>query len=347
MVMSRSRPAKVISGWETVRFELLNTRICDMGLRIEGSPLENAIARVHKELSAKGLKFRPPCYLSDSWGCPNGVPAIGVPFYLADNRLWRIEEEQVGWAEDNAMLLALLRHEIGHAFNYAYRLWKRPDWVSRFGSFTKPYREKFRPNPFSRHFVRHLVLSEYGNLYAQKHPDEDFAETFAVWLTPRSGWRRRYHLWPAIRKLEYVDELMRSIRNQPPLKSGGRLLNPVEKLDMLLVEHYGQRLERYRAAAQGYVDDRLRQVFPPVKGRATMRVADLLRKHQAHLAERIAAWSQLTETDAAAILAKLQERAEVLALEFPRASLNRKLLDLAALSATLAMDFAYTGRFMG
>ncbi len=347
MVVSRTRPAKVISGWETIRFELLNTRICDMGLRIEDSPLEIAVARVLRELSAKGMKFRPAFYLSDSWGCPNGVPAIGIPFYLADSRLWRIEEEQVGWAEDNAMLLALLRHEMGHAVNYAYRLWKRPDWIKKFGRFTKPYREKFRPNPFSRHFVRHLVLSEYGNLYAQKHPDEDFAETFAVWLTPRAGWRRRYRLWPAIRKLEYIDELMRTIRSQPPKKTGGRLVNPVEKLDMLLVEHYGQRLERYRAAAQGYVDDRLRQVFPPVKGRATMSVSDLLRKYDSHLSARIAEWSQLTETDAAAILAKLQERAEALKLEFPRSSLSKVLLDIASLSATLSMDFAYTGRFMG
>ena len=41
--------------------------------------------------------------------------------------------------------------------------------------------------------------------YAQKHPDEDWAETFAVWLEG-GPWRRRYRDWQvALAKLEYVD----------------------------------------------------------------------------------------------------------------------------------------------
>ena len=178
--MAKKRPLSIISGWETVRYELLNTKICDLGLRLEDSILEPAVARVRSEIEAKGLRYQPAFYLTDSWGCPNEVPAIGIPFYLADPRLRRIEEEQTGEVEDEAVLMMLLRHEVGHALNYAYRLWERPDWVETFGRFSRPYRDEFQINPASRSFVRHLVHSEYGRHYAQKHPDEDFAETFAV-----------------------------------------------------------------------------------------------------------------------------------------------------------------------
>jgi hypothetical protein len=338
-------PSPVVSGWDTTRYELLNMRICDMGLRIEGTPLEPAIEKVRREIAARGLKFQPRFYLCDSWGCPDEVPVVGVPFYLADERLRRIEEEQTGDIEDEAMLLMLLRHEVGHAYNYAYRLWERPDWVETFGRFHKPYREQFQPNPVSREFVRHLVHNEYGRLYAQKHPDEDFAETFAVWLTPRSAWRRKYRMWSAFRKLRYVDSLMRRIRPRRPLRSGGRLLSPVERMTMLLAQHYGQRVERYRAAAQGYVDDRLREVFPAGRLRSAAPAHALIRKHREYLVSRIPGWSGLSEADTGVILSKLEERARALGLKYPRSAASRKLMDVASLATALALHFAYTGRF--
>src|SRR5947209_1615213 len=243
--MCAARALTLVNSWETVRFELLNSRICDLGVQIEGSPIEPFIQRLYRELTAKGLVFHPQVYPTDGWGCPDEVPVIGVPFYLADRRLARIEEEQTGEIETNQITMMLLRHEAGHAFNYAYRLYKRPDWSEMFGSFRRPYRDSFRPNPFSRQFVRHIVHHQYGRTYAQKHPDEDFAETFAVWLTPRSGWRRRYRNWPALQKLLYVDRLMKEVRSLPPKNMGGHLCTPVERMDVLLVDHYGQRDQRY------------------------------------------------------------------------------------------------------
>jgi hypothetical protein len=341
--MSPARSLTLVNGWETVRYELLNTRICDLGLRIEGSPLEPFIRRLYGELESKGLVFRPDCYLTDSWGCPDEVPVMGIPFYLADKRLARIEEEQTGEIESDQWILMLLRHEAGHAVNYAYRLYERLDWTETFGSFSKPYRDIFRPNPFSRQYVRHIVHHQYGRTYAQKHPDEDFAETFAVWLTPRSGWRRRYRSWPALKKLRYVDALMKTIRADPPLCTAGELCTPVEEMTLLLAEHYGARAERYRAAAQGYVDDKLREVFPPVRGRTLALAGDLLRQKHRDLLSRVAHWSALPEEEVRTLLAKLEDRADALVLEFRRREWNAKLLDLTALATSLALDFAYTG----
>ena len=345
--MSRIYTLSVVNSWETVRYELLNTRICDLGLQIEDSPVEPFVLRLYKELTAKKLPFQPECYLTDSWGCPDGVPVIGIPFYLVDKRLLGIEEEQTGEVESPQLVMMLLRHEAGHAINYAYRLYNDPNWVDMFGSFARPYRDAFRPNPFSRQFVRHIVHHQYGRTYAQKHPDEDFAETFAVWLTPRSRWRHHYRNWPALRKLQYVDTLMKDLQGELPRRVGGRLCTPVEEMDMLLVEHYGQRAERYRAAAQGYVDDKLRELFPPVRGGSVQRAADLLRMHQEELLRRVTRWSGLEDDEVRTLLVKLAERADALDLQLRPRQLVTRLMDVAALATALAVNFAHTGRLTG
>jgi hypothetical protein len=231
--------------WDAVRRRLLAKRICSLGLRIEGSPIEPCIRQLKRELAAKGLDYAPGFYLTDTWGCPDRVPTIGIPFYLASAPLGRIEKEQTGDLEDSQTIMQLLRHETGHAINYAFRLWEQPGWREVFGPFSKPYRDVFQPNPWSRRFVRHICSCPYRYTYAQKHPDEDFAETFAVWLTPRSGWRRKYRGWPAIEKLRYVDRLMEKIRGREPRRKRGKLVNPVCELTLPVAEHYRRQARRY------------------------------------------------------------------------------------------------------
>ena len=345
--MGTKRTLSLVNGWETIRYELFNTRICDMGLQIEGSLIEPFIQRLYRELELRGFCFRPTCYLTDSWGCPDEVPVIGIPFYLADARLMRLEEEQTGDLESDEIIMMLLRHEAGHTINYAYRLFDDPSWVQTFGSFSQPYRDRFQANPFSRQFVRHLVHHRYGRTYAQKHPDEDFAETFAVWLTPRSGWRVRYRHWPALRKLLYVDTLMKRIRKQPPKVRTGAKCTPVEEMDLMLAEHYGQRADRYRAAAQGYVDDKLREVFPVVRGRTLLPAAQLIKKHQRDLLPQVVRWSALGTEEVKTLLEKLQDRAKTLELVFRPRDQVQKVMEIAALATALAMNFAYTGNLAG
>jgi len=342
----KNTPDPHFNGWQTVRYELLRTRICDLGLSIKGSRLTPFIRQLHRELAAKNLRFRPSFYLTDSWGCPDQVPVIGIPFYLADERLARIEEEQTGELEDTHTTMMLLRHETAHAFNYAYRLWEDPEWVKVFGHFFTPYRDTFRPQLRSRTFVRHIYAGQYGPTYAQKHSDEDFAETFAVWLTPNSNWRRRYHKWPAMKKLRYVDRTMRKIGQQPPLRRGGELFNPVESLTMLLAEHYGERPERFRAAARGFVDDRLREFFSDARKGRTTELVEALRSYRRELIPRMVRWSGLSEKEARGILRKVEERADALRLCFPASQRETALLDISSLAIALAMDFAFTGQFL-
>ncbi len=335
----------ITQSWETVRYELLNTRICDLQLKIEGSPLEVPTRRLQRELAAKRIAFKPEFYLTDSWGCPDKVPVIGIPFYLADRRLRRLEEEQTGEIEDEATVMMFLRHEAGHTVNYAYRLWKLPEWVELFGPFTRPYREEFQPNPFSRRFVHHIDAQRVGRTYAQKHPDEDFAETFAVWLTPRSNWRRKYERWPAIRKLRLIERLMRTECRSRPARLRRSLLAPVETMDMRLAEYYGKKADRLRQEAQGYVDDKLREIFPLVRSGDLAPAGDLFRNNRRDLAERIVRWAGLDEDEAEELLAKLENRSDALELSFRSRDESAKVMDAVAVAVSLAMDYNYSGRF--
>jgi len=106
--------------------ELLRRPIKELGLKLEGSSVEKYVHQLYRELEKKGLKrFRPACYLTDEWGCPSGEPIIGIPFYLADPKLAALERA-MNDLEDEREIMMYLRHEAGHAFNYAYQLFKTP-----------------------------------------------------------------------------------------------------------------------------------------------------------------------------------------------------------------------------
>jgi hypothetical protein len=155
---------------------LLSTKINELSLKIIGSHIEPLLEQLYEEMESAAISFRPKAYLSDGWGCPNKVPIIGIPFYLADPELSRLKDQLTGReAEDDHEVMMYLRHEAGHAFNYACQLYRKTKWRRIFGLFSQPYNDDYSPIPDSTSFVRH-----FGGWYAQKHPDDDFAETFAV-----------------------------------------------------------------------------------------------------------------------------------------------------------------------
>ena len=195
------------------------TPIRDLHLTIAGTPLEPVIAEFERELERAGVRrVRPHFYLSTEWGVPWGTVAIAIPFYLARLDLTDLHARRGGFVEGagRADVLRYLRHEMGHVVNYAYELYDREEWAKHFGSIDQPYVEEYRPEPFSRRFVRHLP-----GWYGQKHPDEDWAETFAVWMTPGLDWRAEYAGWPeALAKLEYCDRTVRALADlDPPVTS--------------------------------------------------------------------------------------------------------------------------------
>ena len=239
--------------------QLLDLRLCDLPLRIKGTRLQHRIEKLYRELDARALKFRPHIWLSEEWFTPDGVGGFAIPFYLAHPRLMRLERSQMMEVEgaSDAEGMRLLRHEAGHALDNAYRLHRRRSWKAIFGSFHAPYPDSYRPRPNSRDYVLHLDA-----WYAQAHPAEDFAETFAVWLASGARARRRYEGWHgAMRKLEYVDLLMKDLAFKPPAHPSRRKVDPLSSLKITLREHYQVRRAHYIIALPASYERMLYRLF--------------------------------------------------------------------------------------
>ncbi len=238
--------------------ELLQVRFKDLGLRLRGTPLQQRLSRVYGELERRGLNFRPHMWLAEEWFSPDGVPGIAVPFYLAHPRLMRLERRMMREVEggNQNWMMRILRHEVGHAIDTAYRLRRRARWRELFGPPSLRYPEVYRARPGSRRYVQHL-----GHWYAQAHPTEDFAETFAVWLKPNSDWRRSYASWPAWDKLRYVDELMRELAGTTPLVRSRAHIEPLGENRRTLAEHYREKLARQVDWCSEATDTLLLRVF--------------------------------------------------------------------------------------
>ncbi len=331
--------------WASLRDEeLLKLRIRDLGVRIEQSPLEPRVARLYEELGARGLALRPSCYLGDEWFSPEGVPAIAIPFYLAHPRLEQLELHQMmdvegGTAESCAQLL---RHECGHAVDHAYRFSSRRRWREVFGSPNVDYEpERYRPRPYSRSYVRHLP-----NWYAQAHPDEDFAETFAVWLSmPGEEWRARYHGWRAVGKLEYVDALMEEARKKPPLVSEGpgRRRADATKLTSTLERYYATRRKLFAEDYPDFYDADLRRIFvPSPAGHGT--AAAFMRRNREAVVASVVRWTGQRKYVVDDLTRKLLQRCQRLGLHV-RGDEVGLALEVGAYLSALVTTHLHTGRF--
>ena len=325
--------------WSAERDVLLGRRISDIGLAVKGSRVERLAAELYRELETRGVNFHPPVYLSDQWGCPDGTPLIGVPFYLADARLERIEAEMAGGVEDDFEAMRYLRHEAGHALNYAFQLYDRPEWRSTFGSFAKPYRERYRADPFSRSHVRHIL-----GWYAQKHPDEDFAETFAVWLTPDVDWRVQYAGWPALAKLEYVDRLMTEIAHETRDVPGPVEDDlPVEAMRYTVAAHYADE-ESMPIEDDRQFDSDLRRIFlPEAEAPAGEAAAMFVHRHHREIVGRISYWTGEPASVVRSLINHVAARASALRLNVGALE-AATLVELTAFGTAVAMQYRETKR---
>lgn len=292
--------------------ELLDLRACDLGLTIKRSPVMRPLARLYRELERRGLKFRPHCWIAMEWFSPDGVPGIAIPFYLLHPRLKRLERRYMGEVEGgNAdSLMKILRHEAGHAVDTAYRLRRRKAWRESFGPASKRYPRHYRPRPGSKRFVQHL-----DSWYAQSHPTEDFAETFAVWLKPKSAWRRQYAGWPALKKLEYVEQAMTALRGVRPYVQARHHVEPIKMDRRTLREHYAVMLRHYSGDDADKIDRILGHVFTRRRSRVNqMRASTFLRRNGPRLRRRVAARVDASDYLIKELLDHLIERSRSLRL---------------------------------
>src|SRR6202166_1203159 len=307
------RPRNPRHAWETLSDDqLLSLRFCDLKLKVQGTELEQAIERLYRELEMRGIRFRPHCWLAQEWFSASGIPGIAILSYLAHRRLMSIERGFMREVEggNRNWLMRILRHEAGHAIDSAYRLRRRSLWRPVCGPAPLPYPDTYRPRPGSRRFVQHL-----GAWYAQAHPTEDFAETFAVWLKPRSPLRREYSGWPAYAKLEFIDALAGEIRHSKPALLGRSTIEAVNQETRTLREHYEDKLANYRMPRRSGADELLLKVFtaaPRIRGR--VKASTLLRELRLPLRQQTLRSGAFSEYLVHQVLRLMIERCESLNL---------------------------------
>ena len=327
-----------------------STPIRDLQLQIAGTRLEPLLKEFESELHAAGLRrLRPHFYLSTEWGVPTDTVAIAIPFYLARPDLTDFHAERTGYVEgfNRWDVLRYLRHEMGHVVNYAYRLFNTEDWVQLFGAITQPYLEDYRPEPFSRRFVIHLP-----GWYAQKHPDEDWSETFAVWMTPGRNWRHEYRDWPeALRKLEYCDRTIRALADTEPLITDRETDEDVSELTQSLEEYYG-RTSNETSFPPG-LDGALTAIFEDygrIEDTSTsaprLPAAQLISKLQRDLQANIYRWTGHFPERTHQLLQHLIQRADALQQMYPEDRETQVTVAITSLVCALAMNYVHRGTYL-
>lgn len=325
---------------------LTSTPIRDLGLTIAGTALEAIVADFEKELRQAGIRrVRPRFYLTTEWGVPFDTIAIGIPWYLARPELTALHDQYTGYVEGVSRedILRYLRHEMGHVINYAYRLYDEEKWIAHFGAITRPYEEDYRPEPFSRRFVRHLP-----GWYAQKHPDEDWAETFAIWMKPGLDWRTEYAGWAtALAKLEYCHRTMMDLTDREPVVSATDLDEDVGELTYSIAKLYQGSAAANVEVLPG-LDGALRTVFEDHHAdepAARQAAGALIRRFERDLLANVFRWTGHFPERTRVLLRHLADRADQLRQEYRADREAAVVVALTTLVTALAMNFVHLGSY--
>jgi hypothetical protein len=318
---------------------LLDVRMSDLPLSIE-STLAQRIDQLRGELDARGLRLPIHFYLSDEWFTSDGATSIAIPFYLAHPRLEKLEEAQMFEVEggEHDWGMRILRHEAGHAIDNAFRLRRRKQRREVFGLPSIPYPDYYTPRPYSKSFVLHLDA-----WYAQSHPDEDFAETFAVWLTPSSEWRQRYAGWPALKKLEYMDALMRSLHGETPAVQNPEEVDPLPKLRKTLRQHYRTKRRHYGIDYPNFYDRDLRRLFsdaPEFSG--NMTAAQFISRIRRTVRRVVAGWTGIYQYTIDQVLEDMVARCRELKLRLAVPE-EQARQEFTVLLTVQAMNYLHSG----
>jgi len=324
--------------------DILKLRFKNIQLSLSESEVQDYIDQLYKELEAKGLNFKPQIFFGDEWFSPEGMNAIAVPFYLANTRLKHLEKSMMLEVEGGnpEWFMKLLRHEAGHCFDHCYRFSKRKKWSQVFGSPSQDYApETYRPQPYSKGYVKHLE-----RWYAQAHPDEDFAETFAVWLSPAIDWKKEYSKWPgALKKLNYMESLAKESVELKNASEKGRAPSNVANLTSTLEKYYQKRRRENADEYPDFYDTDLKMIFngdPALKTELSAR--RFMKRHKKAIVAAVAWATKERKFTIDALVKRLIDRCAQLELRLGKSE-NQTTMEAASFLTSLVKNYLFTGKF--
>jgi hypothetical protein len=337
--MRRSRA--LLFNLDTQKLELLLTPLNRLGLCLDDTELAEPVRQGMDDLRRAGIKHLEPFfYISTGYGTVAGTTSIALGFYDCLPALQALNRETRGFAYTPEDRVDLVRHELGHAFSYAYKLYRRKDFRAVFnvrGNYfhTYPATNRYieRANPWSRDYV-----NPSGDHYAQKHPDDDFAETFSVWLRPHYNWRRKYQRFPgALRKLEFVDYVVKELRREAPaIDQKPYAFEPLDWFTITVRQFFKVGSTRpYWQRATGYIDPDLFELFwqsPSPRDLARRRrdyvLADnFIRKHKRNVVAQVSRWTGTDDQVVKDLLDKCSARARALDLWVRKDQREKQLVE--------------------
>jgi hypothetical protein len=236
--------------------------------------------------------------------------------------------------------MKILRHEAGHAIDNGYKLRQRRRRQQIFGPSYMHYPDYYTPKPYSKSFVLHL-----DSWYAQSHPDEDFAETFAVWLTPGSRWRQQYKGWPAMQKLRYVDRLAAVLGDVEPIVKTGEVDITPDDISVTVGQFYQQAAEERQARIDIALDAHLGQIFLSRRHKTSRPATDIISAHQPELIDKITYWTGVQRPIVRGLIESICRTCQRMKLWGDPADEPRYLVEVTVLATTLAMNFLTRGSF--
>lgn len=344
MKKTKTRAVKIRTKYRWEKYtddQLLSLRLCDLGIDTLQPRVQRWVDRVYREVARKDLQITPHHWLSDEWFSPVRVPGVAIPFYLAHPRLEQLEKAQMLEVEGGTQqtCLRILRHEMGHVVDHAWRLHRRRRRQELFGKSSDPYPETYSPRPYSKSYVLHL-----DSWYAQSHPDEDFAETFAVWLTPNFPWRRRYQGWKALGKLNYMSELMEELAGKEAYVQPDEEVDSISTLEKTLGEHYQEKRERYAIDYPRFYDRDLRRLFNGDREDKTLIPAcTFIRRHRSTIGSKVGRWTGVYRYAIKLVVDDMASRCRELGLRL-NGSDEQALADFTVLLTVQTMNFVQEGR---
>ena len=324
--------------------DILKLRFKNLGLSISESEVQDYVNQLYSELERKGLKFKPQIFFGDEWFSPEGMNAIAVPFYLANTRLKNLEKSMMLEVEGGRpdWFMKLLRHEAGHCFDHCYKFSKRKKWSEIFGSPDEDYApETYRPQPYSKGYVKHLE-----RWYAQAHPDEDFAETFAVWLTPGVDWKKEYSKWPgALKKLNYMESLALESAKMKNSSVKGRVPSNVANLTTTLEKYYAKRRKENADDYPDFYDADLKTIFNgTADDKSSLSARRFMKRHKKDIVSTVAWATKERKFTIDALVKRLTDRSAEIGLRLGKSE-NQTTMEVASFLTSLVKNYLFTGKF--